>query len=468
MGNASKILRRCLIGFALILGACVALAILYFVVFFGVIGYRMESSEPYDPRESARASAPEWTPDGSRIVFGHWGGIYAVNQDGSALNRIHGSDGEDDLYHTPTIYGDGSRIAYSKYQGRERWERLSSGLDGSDVRETSENFDRGFKYLPQFAPYSVSPDKSTIAFVEMEIRDGRQVRVLYASENPKEENMSGWTELAEGDRIKSPRWSPDGGQLAFVKLSPVTAGDGSYLYKTQVMALSGSDLDTVHQVADGPGGYFDFEYVDGYVDSPYGFYDIAWSPDGTKLLISGSSSISVVNADGSGLKMLVKLRDNPIRQLHLSWSPDGSKIAVYNGNAYERATFTEGAVFTMSPDGSDKRVLAEYGDPLRLAQDQSWDPSFNALPAPTPAPSATPNPAATANPSASAPAPTPASGSAPTKPTPTPLARTGGKPLSTRADAPGGAKDPRMARDIGGFDPTTPVRGGAAYGQRNP
>ena len=436
MGNASKILRRCLIGFALTMGACVALAILYFVVFFGVIGYRMESSEPYDPRESALASAPEWTPDDSRIVFGHWGGIYAVNQDGSELNRIHGSGGEDDLYHTPAISGNGSRIAYSKYQGRERWERLSSELDGSDVRETSEDFDRGFKYLPQFASYSVSPDKSTIAFVEMEIRDGRQVRVLYASENPKEEDMSGWTELAEGDRIKSPRWSPDGSQLAFVKLSLVPNDDNSDLYKAQIVVLSGSDLDAVYQVADGLGGYFDFSsrrYVEGYVDSPSGFYDVAWSPDGTKLLISGSSSISVVNANGSDFRTLVKLQDNPIRQLHLSWSPGGSKIAVYNGNAYE------GVLFTMSPDGSNKRVLTEYGDPLRLAQDQSWDPAFDA----TPTPSATPNPATTApstsiNPSAPASAPVPASGSAPTKPTPTPLARTGGgKPPATRADTPG-------------------------------
>ena len=415
MGNASTILRRCLIGFALIMGACVVLVIMYFVVFFGIIGYRMESSEPYDPAKSVRAAAPEWTPDGSRIIFGHWGGIYAVSQDGSSLSRIHGSD-DDDFYHTPAIYGDGSRIAYSKYQGDERWERLSSALDGSDIRETSEDFDRGFATFAWRDPYSVSPNKSRIVFVESEIRgaNNKQARVLYVSESPKEEDRSNWTELAEGDAIKSPRWSPDGSQLAFVKLSRVLADDHySYVYKTQIVALSGSDLSTVNQVADGPGGYFDFKYVAGYVDSPYGFNDVAWSPDGTKLLVSGPSAISVVNVDGSDFRMLVKLRDNPIRQLHLSWSPDGSKIAVYNGNAYERVPFTEGALFTMSPDGSDKRVLIEYEDPLRLAQDQSWDPSFDAQPYPTPAPSATPNPATPAKPRAPASAPTPAPGSSP-------------------------------------------------------
>ena len=344
MGNASKILRRCLIGFALTMGACVFLVIMYFVVFFGIIGYRMESSEPYNPRESLRAAAPEWTPDGSRIVFGHEGGIYAVNQDGSALNRIHGSDGEDDLYHTPSIYGDGSRIAYSKYQGGERWERLSSALDGSDVRETSENFDRGFISYPWLDPYSVSPDRSRIAFVIPETggENRGQASVLYVSENPeeyvsespKEKDRSNWADLAEGDAIYSPRWSPDGSQLAFVKLS-VPNDNNSTLYTTQVVALSGSNLDTVHQVADGLG--------------QAGHNDVAWSPDGTKLLISDSSSISVVNVDGSGLRTLVELQNNPIRQLHSSWSPDGSKIAVYNGNVYRREQFTKGSLFTMSP-----------------------------------------------------------------------------------------------------------------------
>ena len=463
MGNASTILRRCLIGFALIIGACVALAIIYFLALL-TIGYRMESSEPYDPRASLRAAAPEWTPDGSRIVFGHEGSVYVVNQDGSALSRIHGSDGEDDLYHTPILSGDGSWIGYSKYQGDERWERLSSALDGSDIRETSEDLDRGFTTFPSRDPYSVSPDRSRIAFVEVETRgeNGRQATVLYVSENPKETDRSGWTELAEGDAIHSPRWSPDGSQLAFVKLNSFPYNFSSYRYTTQVVALNGSDLGPAHQVADGLGRS--------------GYHDVAWSPNGMKLLISDTSSIIVVNVDGSDLRTLVKLQDSPIRELHPSWSPDGSKIAVYNGDIYWREPFTKGALFTMSPDGSNKRVLTEYGVPLRLAQNQTWDPAFDATPtpsvtpSPTPAPSATPKPAtATPTPRAKsrAPASTPTPRVKPRAPASTPTPSHGIAPPTTRADAPGGAKDPRAARDIGGFDPTAPIRGGAAYGHRH-
>lgn len=308
-----------------------------------------------DPLTRVHPSAPQWTPDGSRIVFAHWGSIYAVDQGGSSVTRIHGNEGN--AYDSPNISGDGSRIAYHKY-GRIR-EELTSSLDGSNVRKHDE--DLGF--APASDSSDVSPNGSQVAFTGVTYTD-TQVDWLYLSEYPRDVEVDFRVKLASGYDIRSPRWSPDGKRIAFVKWDLVPNEED--LYSAHIVSLSGPALDTVHQVVDGLGEYENRKRTDRY--------ELDWSPDGVKLLIAGYNSVRVVNSDGSDLRTLVSLR--PIfsphqRHLKASWSPDGSKIAVYNGGGYE------GAILTMSPDGSDKRVLALNGNPPSPAQNQAWDPAHD-------------------------------------------------------------------------------------------
>jgi Tol biopolymer transport system component len=74
-----------------------------------------------------------------------------------------------------------------------------------------------------------------------------------------------------------------------------------------------------------------------------------WSPDGRKIAFSGDpSGIFVVNADGSGKRMLAH-GGGPV------WSPDGRKIA-YSGDP--------GGVFVVNAGGSGRRMLARGRGPV--------------------------------------------------------------------------------------------------------
>jgi TolB protein len=92
--------------------------------------------------------------------------------------------------------------------------------------------------------------------------------------------------------------------------------------------------------------------------------DADWSPDGRKLAFArwqddanpfaNSADIYVVNADGTGLRLLTQ---GPGDEASPAWSPDGTRIAF---------TSTRGGnqdVYVMRPDGSDVRNVTRTGTP---------------------------------------------------------------------------------------------------------
>lgn len=93
-----------------------------------------------------------------------------------------------------------------------------------------------------------------------------------------------------------------------------------------------------------------------------------WSPDGRSLAFSRQSnsdsptdSVYVVNADGSGLRLIAgSVNLDPSKEvkdseyaLESAWSPDGCRLAFRKGT-------TRTQLFVVRPDGSDKRALGVF------------------------------------------------------------------------------------------------------------
>ena len=158
---------------------------------------------------------------------------------------------------------------------------------------------------------------------------------LYELQVADSDGFNAQTVYSSREPIISPRWSPDGSQLAYVAFDHKKP-----IIYTQVLAT---------------GKRTTLANFKGSNSAP------SWSPDGRQLAVvltkDGNSQIYAVNADGSGLK---RLSQSSAIDTEPNWSPDGRYL-----------------LFTSDRGGSPQiyRMPSYGGEPVRLTFQGSYNVS---------------------------------------------------------------------------------------------
>jgi TolB protein len=208
--------------------------------------------------------------------------------------------------------------------------------DGIEVKKLTENISRD-----TYANWS--PDGKKIVFSSSDT-NGAGLFVM-DSEGGKGKRLTYGTDGGAA-------WSPDSKTIAFTRYNSRNGG--------QVLAIRADGTTKAKPTVEGIISPAAEDAVTELTDGSNYDADLAWSPDGTKIVFasdrSGTFRLYVMDPDGHNVRELTQV-NNPGGNAYPAWSPDGKRIA-YTNSAPDGSR----QIFVIDADGKNTKQLTKDGN----------------------------------------------------------------------------------------------------------
>jgi len=243
------------------------------------------------------------------------GQIYTMNADGTNINKLTNSSGDNDV---PNCAPNGNLIAYTSTRDGNH-EIYTINTDGTNDKNISNN-------TSEDSNPSFSHDQTKIAFVSN--RDGMNGIYIMNSDGTNQIKLS----INENEDWWTPTWSPDNKKLAFT-----SKRDGHN--EIYICNVDGSNQTRL---------------TEGLLDS----WAPNWSNDGKTIVFSRwhnatqkNCEICTINTDGTNM---LYLTDTVEHNWSPSWSPNDKSIF------FESQRDNNKEIYLMNSDGSNPQNISNY------------------------------------------------------------------------------------------------------------